>query len=130
MGSKKADGASTFCLNRDLNNVGSIGATSLAGLGLIITTRFNVHLSLHIVGISLATLLAVVSWRSYFQDRRLKICLLAFAFLLLDLHQLLELFASIGITYVNASLPLVGIELIHVVSFGTIAFLAAAVLKR
>ena len=116
--------------NFKTDNLGSIFAASFAGLGILLSTRLDLHLSLHIIGIMLATLIAIISWRSYIQDRRPKICLLAFAFLFLDLHQLLELFESLGMTFVNISLPLIGIELIHAISFGTIIFLAAGILKK
>lgn len=99
------------------------------GIGLIIA-KLDVHMSLHVLGFLLATFLAVVSCRSYFRDRSQKVFLLAVAFVLLDLHQLLEAFESFGILAVNLTLPLLGIELIHAVSFATVVFLAAGVLKK
>jgi len=108
----------------------SIFAMPFAGLGVILTAEFNLHLSLHVISILLASLIAVVSWRSYFRDPREKIGLLAIAFLLLDIHQVLELASSLGIANVNLTIPLLGIELIHAVSFSTVAFLAAGILKK
>lgn len=100
-----------------------------AGIGLILV-RLNVHMAIHVVGFLLATLLAVVSCNSYYRDRRPKILLLAIAFILLDLQQLMELSESLWGLNVNIPVPLLGIEFIHVISFATVAFLAAGVLRK
>lgn len=121
---------SLFDFNLKFDNFSVICLASFAGIGFGLTARFNLHLSLHIVGLLLAALLAVLSWASYFRDRRPKIGFLALALLFLTLHQLLELSESLGSVYVNFPVPFLGIEIIHLVSFGTVVFLAAGILKR
>ena len=101
----------------------------LATLGLLIA-KLNIHMAIHAVGIALAALLAVVSCNALLRDRRPKILLLAIAFLLLGVEQVMESFESLGFAVVNTPLPLVGIELLHAVSFGAVLFLAAGVLKK
>lgn len=101
----------------------------VASIGLILA-KFDVHMSIHVLGFFLATLLVVVSCNSYYRERSLKVLFLAIAFVLLDLHQLMELFGSLGIFDVNIPIPLLGIELIHTVSFATVVFLAAGLLKK
>ncbi len=87
-------------------------------------------MAIHAMGIALATLLAVVSCNAYLRDRRPKILLLTIGFLLLGMQQVMESVESLGFAVVNTSLPLVGIEVMHAVSFGTVLFLAAGVLKK
>ena len=99
------------------------------GIGLIIV-KLNVHMAIHVIGLLLATLLAVVSCNSYYRDRRPKILLLAIAFILLDLQQFMELSESFLSLKVNVPVPLLGIELSHLISFATVAFLAAGVLRK
>ncbi len=131
MVSKKTyDVSSRFIVNLKFDDLSAICLASFAGIGLGITARLDLHLSLHIVGVLLAGLLAVLSWASYFRDRRPKIGLLAFAFVFLTLHQLLELSESLGSFYVNIPVPFLGIEIIHLVSFCTVVFLAAGILKK
>src|SRR5208282_5536798 len=130
MVSKKIhDVSSRFIVNLKFDDLSAICLASFAGIGFGLTARFNLHLSLHIVGLLLACLLAVVSFASYFRDRRPKIGLLALAFLFLALHQLLELAESLGSVYVNFPVPFLGIEIIHLVSFVTVVFLAVGILK-
>ena len=124
------DLSSRFIINLKFDNLSAICLASFAGIGFGLTARFNLHLSLHVVGVLLAGLLALISWTSYFRDRRPKIGLLAFAFLFLTLHQLLELSESLGSFYVNFPVPFLGIEIIHLVSFCTVVFLAAGILKK
>jgi hypothetical protein len=124
------DISSRFDFNLSSDNLNVLCFASLAGIGLGLTATFDLHLSLHIVGLLLACLLAVVSWASYFRDRRPKIGFLAFAFLFLTVHQLLELSESLGSVYVNFPVPFLGIEVIHLVSLGTVVFLAAGILKK
>jgi hypothetical protein len=111
-----------------LIGLGKVSAL-LAAMGLLIA-KLDVHMAIHAVGIALAALLAVVSCNSYLRDRRPKVLLLTVGFLLLGLQQVMESFESLGFAVVNTPLPLVGIELLHAVSFGTVLFLAAGVLKR
>ena len=87
-------------------------------------------MAIHLVGIALAALLAVVSCNAFLRDRRPKILLLAIAFLLLGAQQVMESLESLGFAVVNTPLPLVGIELLHAVSFGAVLFLALGVLKK
>jgi hypothetical protein len=101
----------------------------LIAIGLLFD-KFNVHMVIHITGIALAALLAVISCKVYLHDSRPKILLLTVAFLLIGVQQVLESFESLGFALVNAPLPFIGIELIHAVSFGAIAFLTAGVLKE
>ena len=101
----------------------------LATLGMLIA-KLNFHMAIHAVGITLAALLAVVSCNAFLRDRRPKILLLTIAFLLLGVQQVMESLDSIGFAVVNTPLPLVGIELLHAVSFGAVLFLAAGVLKK
>ncbi len=101
----------------------------LAALGLLVA-KFDIHMAIHVVGIALAALLAVVSCNSYLRDRRPKILFLSAAFLLLGVQQVMEALESLGFAVVNAPLPFIGIELLHVVSFGTVLFLAVGVLKK
>ncbi len=100
-----------------------------AGIGLILV-KLNVHMAIHVAGFLLATLLAVVSCNSYYRDRRQKILLLSIAFILLDLQQSMELFESLWSLNINIPVPLLGIELIHIISCATVAFLAAGVLSK
>jgi hypothetical protein len=100
-----------------------------AGIGLILA-RFDVHMSIHVLGFLLATLLVVVSCNSYYRERRLKVLFLAIGFGLLDLQQLMELIGFFGIFDFNMPIPLLGIEMIHTVSFATVAFLAVGLLKK
>jgi heme A synthase len=92
--------------------------------------KFDIHMMIHIIGVGLAVVLAVISCRVYVRDSRPKMLLLMIAFVLLGVQQVMELFESLGFTLVNTPLPLVGIELMHAISFGAIAFLAAGVLKK
>ncbi len=101
----------------------------VASVGLILA-KFDVHMSIHVLGFFLAALLVVVSCNSYYRERSLKVLFLAVAFVLLDLHQLLELVGSLGIFDVNMPIPLLGIELIHTVSFAAVVFLAVGLLKK
>lgn len=101
----------------------------LAALGLLVA-RLDIHMAIHAAGIALAVLLAVVSCNAYLRDRRPKILLLTVAFLFLGVQQVMEAFESLGFAIVNTPVPLVGIELMHVVSFGAILFFAAGVLKK
>ena len=101
----------------------------IAGVGLILA-KLSVHMTLHIIGFLLAGFLAIVSCNSYRRDRRAKILLLVIAFVLIDLQQLLELFESAGVYNVNIAVPVLGIELVHFVSFSSIAFLAAGILRK
>jgi hypothetical protein len=96
----------------------------------ILIAKFDVHMAIHVLGIALAALIAVVSCNAFLRDRRPKVLLLAIAFLLLGVQQIMESFESLGFAVVNTPLPLVGIELLHAVSFGAILFLAAGVLKK
>ena len=129
MRSKKPnDVSSLFVFDLKFDKLSSVCLASLAGIGL--TATFDLHLSLHIVGLLLACLLTVISSISYFRDRRPKIGFLSLAFFFLTLHQLLELSESLGSAYVNFPVPFLGIEIIHLVSFGTIVFLAAGILKK
>jgi hypothetical protein len=130
MVSKKSHMSSRFIVNLEFEDFSAICLASVAGIGFGLTARINLHLSLHVVGVLLAGLLAILSWASYFRDRRPKICLLAFAFVLLTLHQLLELSESLGSAYVNLPVPFLGIEIIHLVSFSTVVLLAAGILKK
>ena len=131
MVSKKThDVSSRFIVNLKFDELSAICLASLAGIGFGLTERFDLHLSLHVVGVLLAGFLTLLSWTSYLRDRRPKICFLAFAFLFLTLHQLLELFESLGSFYVYFPVPFVGIEIIHLVSFCTVVFLAAGILKK
>lgn len=109
---------------------GLVKTSSIATFGWLIAAKANVHIAIHLVGILLATLLAVVSWNSYYRNPSSKILLLAIAFALLDLSQIMETLESLGVMFVNLSLPLLGIEFIHTVSFATVALLAAGVLKK
>jgi hypothetical protein len=99
------------------------------GIGLILA-KFDVHMSIHVLGFLLATLLVVVSCNSYYRERRLKVLFLAIGFGLLDLQQLMELIGYFGILDVNMPIPLLGIEMIHTVSFATVVFLAVGLLKK
>ena len=101
----------------------------LATMGLLIA-KIDIHMAIHAAGITLAALLAVVSCNAFLRDRRSKILLLTIAFLLLGVQQVMESLESLGFTVVNTPLPLVSIELLHAVSFGTVLFLAAGVLKK
>jgi hypothetical protein len=100
-----------------------------AGIGLILA-KFDVHMSIHVLGFLLATLLVVVSCNSYYRERTLKVLFLAIGFGLLDLQQLMELIGFFGIFDVNMPIPLLGIETIHTVSFATVVFLAVGLLKK
>jgi len=130
MVSKKSQMSSRFVVDLQFDDFSAICLASVAGIGFGLTVRTNLHLSLHVVGVLLAALLAILSWASYFRDRRPKIGLLALAFVLLTFHQLLELSESLGSVYVNFPVPFLGIEMIHLVSFCTVAFLAAGILKK
>jgi hypothetical protein len=92
--------------------------------------QFSVHILLHIVSLAIATFMVVVSWTSFLRARRSKILLLAIAFLLLDVQQLMEFFEVFGAFNPNLLLPLVGVEVMHSISFATIALFAAGVLKQ
>jgi hypothetical protein len=91
---------------------------------------FKIHLTIHVIGVALAAVLTVVSCNAYFRDSRPKILLLTIAFMLLGAEQVMEFLQSLGFTAVMMPLPFLGIELMHVVSVGAIAFLAAGVLKK
>ena len=101
----------------------------LLGFGLLVD-GFTIHMTIHAVGVALAAVLAVVSCNVYLRDSRPKILLLTIAFLLLGVEQVMEFLQSLGVASVNMALPLIGIELMHAVSFGAIAFLTAGVLKK
>jgi hypothetical protein len=111
-----------------LSIFGKVSAV-VASIGLILV-KFDVHTSIHVLGFLLASLLVVVSFNSYYRERSVKVLFLAIAFILLDVHQLMELFESLGTFDVNTPIPLLGIELIHTVSFATVVFLAAGLLKK
>ena len=130
MVSRKFRLSSRFIVNLKFDDLSAICLASFAGIGLGLTARVNLHLSLHVVGVLLAGLLAFLSWASYFRDRRPKIGFLAFAFMFLTIHQLLELYGSLGSFDVNFPVPFLGIEIIHFVSFCTVVFLAAGILKK
>lgn len=101
----------------------------LTAISLVIG-EFRIHMTIHALGVSLAAVLGLVSCRVYVQNRTPKTLLLAIAFSLLGLDQVMELLQSLGFAAVNVTLPFLGIEAIHAVSFGAIAFLAAGVLKK
>jgi hypothetical protein len=101
----------------------------LVGMGLLID-GFQIHMTIHAVGVALAAVLGVVSCSVYSRDSRPKILLLTIAFLLLGAEQVMEFLQSLGFAAVNTPLPFLGIELTHAVSFGAIAFLTAGVLKK
>jgi hypothetical protein len=101
----------------------------MVGMSLLID-GFQIHMTIHVLGVALAAVLAVVSCNVYLRDLRPKILLLTVAFLLLGVEQVMELLQSLGFGGVNVQLPFVGIELLHAVSFGAIAFLTAGVLKK
>lgn len=101
----------------------------LAALGLLVV-KLDIHMAIHAAGISLAVLLAVVSCNAYLRDRRPKILLLTIAFLFLGAQQMMEALESLGFSVVNTPVPLIGIELMHAVSFGAILFFAVGVLKK
>jgi len=101
----------------------------LAAMGLLLA-KLNIHMAIHAMGIALAVLIAVVSCNAYLRDRSQKILLLSVAFLLLVVEQVLEGLDSLGFVAVMTPLPFVGIELLHVVSFGMVLFLAVGVLKK
>ena len=91
---------------------------------------FKIHLTIHVIGVALAAVLAVVSCNAYLRDSRPKILLLTIAFMLLGAEQVMEFLQSLGFTAVMTPLPFLGIELMHAVSVGAIAFLTAGVLKK
>ena len=101
----------------------------LVAISLMID-EFKIHMTIHVVGVALAAVLAVVSCNVYVRNRAPKILLLTIAFMLLEVEQVMEFFQSLGFTAVNIPLPFLGIELLHAVSFGAIAFLTAGVLKK
>ena len=92
--------------------------------------KLDIHMAIHAMGIALAALIAVVSCNAYFRDPTPKLLLLSIAFLLLVVEQVMEGLESLGFAAVMMPLPFVGIELLHVVSFGMVLFLAAGVLKK
>lgn len=96
----------------------------------LVGTESALHVLFHFASVALATVLLMASWKSCLRDRRLKIFLLAVAFLLFDIHQSMEFLEAIGIFNPRVLIPVLGVELIHSVSFGTIALLTAGVLKR
>lgn len=100
------------------------------GVSLGQIARLNIHMAIHVMGIALATLVAVVSCNAYLRDPSPKILLLSISFLLLVIEQVMEALESLGFAVVMMPLPFVGIELLHVVSFGMVLFLAAGVLKK
>ena len=103
--------------------------SSLVAVSLMIDA-FRIHLTIHVIGVALAAVLAVVSCNAYMRDSRPKILLLTIAFMLLGAEQVMEFLQSLGYTTVMMPLPFLGIELMHVVSVGAIAFLTAGVLKK
>ena len=110
--------------------IGFAKASALGtGIGLILV-KLNLHMALHVIGFLLATLLAVISCNSYYRYRRPKILLLAIAFILLDLQQMMELSESLWSLNINTPVPLLGIEFIHIISFATVVFLAAGIIRK
>jgi hypothetical protein len=92
--------------------------------------EFKIHMTIHTVGVALAAVLTFVACNAFMRNRTPKTLLLAIAFVLLEAEQLMEFSQSLGVSAVNITLPYLGIELIHAVSVGAIAFLTAGVLKK
>lgn len=103
----------------------------MVGAGIVVfAAKVSVHTSIHALGFLLATVLAIISCNSYYRDRSPKILILAIAFTLLDLQQLMELSEAIQLFDFNTPIPFLGIEMVHAVSFATVTFLLAGVVKK
>ena len=110
---------------------GLVKVSAVVGAGIaVVAAKFSLHTSIHVLGFLMATVLVVISCNSYYRERSPKILLLTIAFAFLTLQQMMELSEAVQVFNFNATIPFLGIELVHTVSFATVAFLAAGVLKK